>query len=144
PDLELAYKTTQELGNIYSSTKIKSVAYTRLAQWFNRMEETGFKSFQTVNRTIQNHYETILNYFDRRSTNAAAESFNAKIKALRSQFRGVRNVSFFLYRLSKIYAYYNYPTGFLLDPEPRKKQMAFVFYSLSQLSEFQNHRILGL
>lgn len=104
PDLELAYKTTQELGNIYSSTKIKSVAYTRLAQWFNRMEETGFKSFQTVNRTIQNHYETILNYFDRRSTNAAAESFNAKIKALRSQFRGVRNVSFFLYRLSKIYA----------------------------------------
>ncbi|RZK97617.1 MAG: DDE transposase, partial [Pedobacter sp.] len=31
-------------------------------------------------------------------------SFNAKIKALRSQFRGVRNVNFFLYRLAKIYA----------------------------------------
>ncbi|MEQ8533535.1 MAG: transposase, partial [Imperialibacter sp.] len=58
----------------------------------------------TVSRTIQQHYLTILNYFERRSTNAAAESFNAKIKAFRSQFRGVRNVSFFLYRLSKIYA----------------------------------------
>ncbi len=37
-------------------------------------------------------------------TNAAAESFNAKIKAFRSQFRGVRNVTFFLFRLTKIYA----------------------------------------
>ncbi|HET8859583.1 transposase, partial [Marivirga sp.] len=58
----------------------------------------------TVSRTIQNHYQTILNFFERRSTNAAAESFNAKIKAFRSQFRGVKNVSFSLYRLSKIYA----------------------------------------
>lgn len=104
PDLELAYQTAQELGNIYSHTKIKGVAFTKLAQWFNQVEETGFKSFQTVMRTVENHYETILNYFDRRSTNAAAESFNAKIKALRSQFRGVKNISFFLYRLSKIYA----------------------------------------
>jgi transposase len=29
------------------------------------------------------HYQNILNYFDNRSTNASAESFNAKIKALR-------------------------------------------------------------
>ncbi|MCP1383442.1 DDE transposase, partial [Runella sp. S5] len=29
---------------------------------------------------------------------------NAKIKAFRSQFRGVRNVEFFLYRLTQIYA----------------------------------------
>jgi len=31
-----------------------------------------------------------------RSRNAAAESFNAKIKALRAQERGVKNVAFFL------------------------------------------------
>ena len=50
------------------------------------------------------HYQTILNYFNNRSTNASAESFNAKIKAFRSQFRGVRNVDFFLFRLTQIYA----------------------------------------
>ncbi|WP_261976217.1 transposase [Flavobacterium columnare] len=33
-----------------------------------------------------------MNYFDNRSTNASAESFNAKIKAFRSKFRGVRNI----------------------------------------------------
>ncbi|MEO6282794.1 MAG: transposase [Dyadobacter sp.] len=39
-----------------------------------------------------------------RSTNASAESFNAKIKFFRSSSRGMRDISFFLFRLSKIYA----------------------------------------
>ncbi len=43
------------------------------------------------------NYQTISNYFDNRNTNASAESFNAKIKAFRAQFRGVRNVEFFLF-----------------------------------------------
>ncbi|WP_442957532.1 transposase [Polaribacter sp.] len=46
----------------------------------------------------------MLNYFDNRSTNASAEYFNAKIKAFRAQFSGVRNIEFFLFRLSNIYA----------------------------------------
>ncbi|MEJ6616595.1 MAG: transposase [Crocinitomicaceae bacterium] len=46
----------------------------------------------------------MLNYFDNRITNASAESFNAKIKAFRSQFRGVTNIGFFLFRLTQIYA----------------------------------------
>ena len=47
--------------------------------------------FRTVTET-SNHYDTILNYFINRSTNTAAESFNAKVKAFRSQFRGVTDV----------------------------------------------------
>lgn len=48
--------------------------------------------------------ETILNYFDNRSTNASAESFNAKVKAFRAQFRGVKDIPFFIFRLAKIFA----------------------------------------
>lgn len=103
PRIEVAYNLAQKLGEIYHQVKDKGVAFTKLAQWYNEVETAGFKSFNTVSRTIQQHYRTILNYFERRSTNAAAESFNAKIKALRAQFRGVRNISFFLYRLFKIY-----------------------------------------
>jgi len=80
------------------------VAFTRLAHWYNEVEASGLKSFNTLARTIQNHYATILNYFDNRATNASAEAFNAKIKALRSQFRGVRNIPFFMFRLAMIYA----------------------------------------
>ncbi|MGF6849845.1 transposase [Chitinophaga sp. W3I9] len=61
-------------------------------------------SFRTVARTIRTHYLGILNFFNKRATNAAAESFNAKIKSFRNALRGVRDVEFFLYRLTKLYA----------------------------------------
>ncbi|WP_449619050.1 transposase [Sediminibacterium soli] len=53
---------------------------------------------------MQLHYIDILNFFNNRTTNAAAESFNAKIKAFRAQFRGVKDKLFFLYRIAKLYA----------------------------------------
>ena len=76
----------------------------KLAQWYNEIENTDFKSFRIVMNTVSLNYQGILNYFDNRSTNASAESFNAKIKAFRSQMRGVRNKEFFLFRLTRIYA----------------------------------------
>ena len=46
----------------------------------------------------------IINYFEERLTNASAESFNAKIKAFRSQLRGVADLKFFMFRLARLYA----------------------------------------
>jgi transposase len=104
PALEQAYILALQLGRIYAACKDKGVAFTKLAQWYDKVEKSKFESFNTAAKSIEAHYLTILNYFDNRSTNASAESFNAKIKAFRSSFRGVRSVSFFLYRLSNIYA----------------------------------------
>ena len=104
PDIKDAYELSMELGRIYHTTKEKGIAFTRLAKWYDKVEKSKFKTFNTIAKSIQEHYLTILNYFDNRSTNASAESFNAKIKAFRASFRGVKNVSFFLFRLSKIYA----------------------------------------
>lgn len=104
PVLEKAYRLSRKLSYIFSNTKEKGIGFTRLAQWYNDVEKSDLKAFGTVSRTIQNHYQTILNYFDNRHTNASAESFNAKIKGLRAQFRGVRNVEIFMFRLAKIYA----------------------------------------
>ncbi|WP_317191756.1 transposase [Fulvivirga marina] len=101
PYLEQAYELAQGLGRIYHTVKDKGIAFTKLAKWYDQVEKAQFKSFNTVSGTIQQHYLTILNYFERRNTDVAAESFNAKIKAFRNQFRGVKNVSFFLYRLSE-------------------------------------------
>jgi transposase len=98
------YRISRKLSYILSNTKDKGVGFTKLAQWYDSVEKAGISSFNTIARTIQNHYITILNYSDNKITNASAESFNAKVKALRSQFRGVRNVTFFLFRLTKIYA----------------------------------------
>lgn len=104
PDIKQAYELSQKLSWIFENTKDKTYALTRLARWFEEVSVAGFKTFNILSRTISIHYPNILNYFDNRSTNASAESFNAKIKAFRAQFRGVSNTQFFLFRLTNIFA----------------------------------------
>jgi len=104
PLLEKAYDLSIDLGRIYSKTKEKGVALTKLAQWYDKVEKACIKSFAVTAKSIQENYSSILQFFTNRSTNASAESFNAKIKAFRAQFRGVNNIPYFLFRLSKIYA----------------------------------------
>lgn len=105
PIIEKAYYLAQELSWIFTNTKEKIYGLTRLAKWCEKVEQSGFKTFNTISKTINLRYENIVNYFDNRSTNASAESFNAKIKAFRSQHRGVRDINLFLFRLAKLYAY---------------------------------------
>lgn len=103
PDIKSAYKLSQQLRSIYNSYNDKNIAMLKLAHWYRNVEESGFKNFNIVLNTITVNYQSILNYFNNRSTNASAESFNAKIKAFRSQFRGVRKIDFFLFRLSNLF-----------------------------------------
>lgn len=105
PDIKKTYRICQKLRSLFNNKNIsKQIAYTKLAHWFREVEKSGFKAFNIVVNSISLNYQSILNYFDNRSTNASAESFNAKIKAFRMQFRGVRNVEFFLFRLTQIFA----------------------------------------
>ena len=75
-----------------------------MAKWYNTVEEAGFHSFNVVAATFYDHSDEILNFYINRSTNAAAESFNAKIKTFRAELRGVLDIPFFLFRLTKLYA----------------------------------------
>jgi transposase len=104
PDIQKAFSLTHQLRLIFSKTKDKASAYTKLARWYNDVTESGFKVFNTISATIYTHYRDILNFFDNRSTNASAESFNAKLKAFRATLRGVTDTNFFLYRVAKIFA----------------------------------------
>ena len=104
PAIEEAYQISMELTKIYNTTNDKQIGLTRLAKWYNKVETLNVKFFKSVIDTMQNNYGIICNYFDNRSTNAAAESFNAKVKAFRSQFRGVRDIPFFIFRLTKLFA----------------------------------------
>lgn len=104
PRLQQAYDLSLRLADIFRLCVNKEQAFKRLALWYNDVEAAGIESFKTVSRSIQAHYLDILNFFTNRSTNASAESFNAKIKGFRASARGVRDIHFFLFRLAKIYA----------------------------------------
>lgn len=104
PELKRAYELAMELTDIFNTKCVKDTARTKLARWFNKVEQLAGNAFQKVIDTFINHYDTLLNFFVNRQTNAGAESFNAKVKAFRSQFRGVADIPFFLFRLTKLCA----------------------------------------
>lgn len=104
PKLEVAYNIYLELVDIFNKKSKPAEARLNLARWYNKVEAIGDNEFSKVIETFENHNATIINYFQNRLTNASAESFNAKIKALRTQFRGVGDICFFMYRLATLYS----------------------------------------
>ena len=104
PKLEKAYDIYLELVDIFNKKSKPGAARLNLARWYNKVEALGEDGFSKVIETFENHNATIVNYFEDRLTNASAESFNAKIKAFRTQFRGVGDIKFFMFRLATLYS----------------------------------------
>lgn len=67
---------------------MKDVARLSMVRWYNKVEEPKFNSFNVVAATFYEYYDDILNFYNNCSSNAAAESFNAKIKQFRTALRG--------------------------------------------------------
>ena len=104
PDIKRAHSLSHSLRMIMSQKLTKDTARLSLLRWYNQVEEAGFYSFNVIAATVYEHYDEILNFFNNRSTNAFAESFNSIIKAFRTNLRGVTDVKFFLFRLTRIFA----------------------------------------
>lgn len=105
PDIKKAYGLCHSLRMIFSQNTIKDAARLSMARWYNKVEEAGFHSFNVIAATFYEHYDDILNFYNNRSSNAMAESFNAKIKLFRANLRGVADKKFFLFRIANLYAY---------------------------------------
>lgn len=103
PELKKGYELSMMFRSVYEYSKTKKEAEEKLNNWYAKAEEKGFKSFITAAHSIKNHEGWILNYFPERHTNASAESFNAKIKGFRAMVNGVKDVKFFLFRMTQIY-----------------------------------------
>lgn len=88
PDIQEAFALVQRLRRIYSSCKSVAGARLKLALWYNQVNEAGFHSFNSVAASVFAHSTRILNFFNNRSTNASAESFNAKAQGLRGSIQG--------------------------------------------------------
>lgn len=103
PELQHAYNLAMLFRSGYEQKKTVTQAKLQLEAWYAKVDEEQLDGFMAVAESIKVHEDTILNYFNNRSTNASAESFNAKLKGFRALVRGVRDVKFFLFRVGKIY-----------------------------------------
>lgn len=105
PDIKMAYGLSHSLRMIFSKNTIKDAARLSMAKWYNKVDDSRMKQFNVIASTFYEHYDEILNFYNKRSSNAAAESFNAKIKLFRANLHGVVDKKFFLFRIAKLYGY---------------------------------------
>ena len=81
----------------------KEAGHKSIKKWYAKVGEFDNKAFNDIAAAMYDREDEILNYFVNRSTNASAESLNAKIKDFRAQLRGVIDKKFFIFRLVKIF-----------------------------------------
>src|SRR5574344_786983 len=105
PDLKKAYGLCHSLRMIFAKNTIKDAARLNMARWYDMVEQSKFRSFNVIAATFYEHYDDILNFYNNRSSNAMAESFNSKIKLFRANLRGVADTKFFLVRLGNVFAF---------------------------------------
>ena len=103
PKLKQAYDLIMIFRNIYEVRNI-NIARKKFNAWINNIYNNKNKEFYTVAHSVKVNLDNILNFFINRNTNANAESFNSKIKLFRANLRGVTDVTFFLFRLHKLFA----------------------------------------
>lgn len=103
PKMKVAYGLLCALRNIFSKTKDRKKAKKALRKWAWNVGKTRIRELISVRDTIMGKEEYVLNYFNNRSTNASAESFNSKIKGLRAQVHGVSDLPFFMFRSATIF-----------------------------------------
>lgn len=89
PKMKAAFGLLCALRNIFSRKQDRREARKALYRWYKNVGKTRIREIISVRDTIKSKEEYVLNYFSNRSTNAAAESFNSKIKGLRAQVHGV-------------------------------------------------------
>jgi transposase len=103
PELKRMYNHVMSFRNIYEN-KSKQTAELQFIDWIEKTKKLKIDEFNSTAKSISYHLDNILNFFDNRSTNANAESFNAKIKLFRANLRGVTDTKFFLFRLKNLFA----------------------------------------
>ena len=100
PELLKSYNFSLYFRNCY---EYKNIKY-RFEDWIEKVESTSLKEMKVAAQTIKRHLGGILNYFVNGSTNAAIESFHAKLKLFRQRIRGVVDKSFFFFRIIQYFA----------------------------------------
>ena len=104
PRLKEAYSLICSLRAIFRNKKLdKEGAKIKLTEWYAKVNESAMPEIISAKNCIRSREDEVLNYFINRSTNAASESYNSKMKGFRSELRGVRDIEFYLYRCVMIF-----------------------------------------
>lgn len=104
PKIREGFSLISSVRSIFSNKKLdRDAAKEKLHKWYDKVAKCTLREIKSARDCIKQKEEEVLNYFIRRSSNAAAESLNAKMKGFRAQVHGVADIPYFLYRVCTIF-----------------------------------------
>jgi transposase len=92
--LTIAYYLKEDLRQIWRQTS-KANARRVLTDWIRRADASGIRMLQRFARTLEEHRDGILAFYDYRISTGPLEGINNKIKTMKRQAYGFRDKAFF-------------------------------------------------
>lgn len=102
--IALAHAMKEQIRLFWSKQSVKEGAKF-LAWWIMDAVETGISELERAGKTLLRHWQGLVNYFKHPITNGKTEGINNKIKTMKRQAYGFRDIEYFklrLYNLHKV------------------------------------------
>ncbi|AKB59211.1 Mobile element protein [Methanosarcina barkeri 227] len=90
-----AYNIKESLRNLWKCES-REEAEQYLKKWYFRATHSRLGAIIEVAKTINSHWDGILNYFDSRVTNGIVESINSIVQLIKRNAIGYRNTLYFI------------------------------------------------
>ncbi len=90
-ELKIFYYIREEFKNIFNSKISRKEAVIKISEWKQQAEIFNNKYLNTFLTTLDNWYDSILNYFNERISNGIVEGKNNKIKMIKRRAYGFLN-----------------------------------------------------
>jgi transposase len=97
-----AYYLKEEL-RLFWDKPTKGVAKRFLKGWLKRARASGIKILITMAKTVESHMEVLLTWYDHRISSGPMEGTNNKIKTMKRQAYGYRDMEFFELKILSIH-----------------------------------------
>ena len=98
-----AYLLKEQLRQLWRLPSASSAARF-FARWIEQANATGLNSFRQLAKTLSTHQYSILAWYKHRITTGPLEGLNNKIKTLKRQAYGFRDMEYFQLRLAFIHS----------------------------------------
>ena len=99
PKLHQAYTLREELTAIFNMPLTVTDGQRRLHAWIAKVKRSSVTCFNKFLNTLDNHFDFIANYFDRRANSGFVEGLNNKLKVITRRCYGLRRVDSLFRRL---------------------------------------------
>ncbi len=93
----------KEQFRLFWSKENKKEGARFLGWWIIDAMESNIKELANLSRSLLNHWEGLLTYFEHRISNGMTEGINNKIKTLKRQAYGFRDMEYFKLRLHHLH-----------------------------------------